>query len=198
MINKLGIYTILVCGALVWASEYFGLPRLGSIALILFGLWVAANGVGVALKGQAELVNPEQSRFEFLSGVPEGLWSAIFITVGLGLIVFGGMDLFSPGGAERFLSQALNSPSGTGVLVGVIGLMVAANGVISLLSGSAAVTGKVGRLEEFEFRASAIWHVLVGTLMLSLALALILVPGWLKAVFDFIVAGIKSWILSRL
>ena len=198
MINKLGIYTILVSGALVWASEYFGLPRLGSMALILFGLWVAANGVGVALKGQAELVNLEQSRFEFLSGVPAGLWSAIFITVGLGLIVFGGMDLFSPGGAERFLSQALNSPSGTGVLVGVIGLMVAANGVISLLSGSAAAPGKVGRLEEFEFRASAVWHLLVGTLMVSLALALILVPGWLKAVFDFIVAGIKSWILSGL
>jgi len=198
MNNKLGIYTILVSGALVWASEYFGLPWLGSIALVLFGLWVAANGVGVAIKGQVELVNPEYRRYEFLSGVPAGLWSAIFITIGLGLMIFGGMDLFSPGGAERFLSQALNSPSGTGVLVGVVGFMVAANGVIGLLSGSAVASEKAGRLEEFEFRASGVWHILVGTLMLSLAMALILVPGWLKAVFDFIVAGIKSWILSRL
>jgi hypothetical protein len=34
--------------------------------------------------------------------------------------------------------------------------------------------------------------------MISLAMALILVPGLLKAVFDLIVAGIKAWFLSRL
>lgn len=197
MIDKLGFYIILLSGGLVYASEYFQLPRLASTAMMLFGLWVAACGVEIAFKGEVRLINRESRRYEFFSGIPASLWAAIFIGAGALILLFGFLDLARPGGTDSFLDRLTNSPAGWGTVLGVVGLFVTASGAIRLLAGSASAYEKVGRLEEVGFRIGGAWRVLTGIVALSLATGLIFAPNVLKAMFDGLVDAGKNWLLSR-
>jgi len=197
MIEKLGVYVVLLSGGLVYANEYFGIPWLASLAIMLFGLWVAAWGVEVALKGEVKLINREYRRYEFFSGVPAGLWAAIFITTGGLLLFFGYLDWTSPGGTESFLDRLTNSPAGWGVVLGVAGLLVTAVGVIRLLAGSAMRDKRVSKFQELGFRLGGAWYTLFGLAMLSLAAGLFFAPSLLKSIFDGLVNLVKEWILSR-
>jgi hypothetical protein len=196
MIEKLGVYVVFVSGGLAWASDYFSIPQLATVALLLFGLWVVAWGVEVAVKGEVTLVNRERRRYEFFSGIPAGLWSAIFITTGIGILFLGWLDFSLPGGSEGFFDRVLNTPSGWGVLIGVAGLIVTASGVIHVISGSASVSEKVGRLEEFGYRAGGLLRTLIGSGMLILAAGLLIAPNLLKSLFDGMVKILEKWLVG--
>ena len=112
MIENLGIFIILISGALAWASDYFGLPWLASVALVLFGAWVIIWGIEIAFKGEVTLFNRERWRSEFFSGIPAGLWSAIFITFGAGIVFLAWLDFSSPAGIEGFLDRLVASDHG--------------------------------------------------------------------------------------
>jgi hypothetical protein len=197
MIEKLGVFAILLSGGLVYAGEYFGMPRLASAAIMLFGAWVAAWGVEIAIKGEVRLIHRQSRRYEFFSGIPARLWAAIFISIGVLILLFGFLDLTTRGGTVSFLERLTNSPAGWGTLLGVVGLFVTASGVIRLLAGSASASGKVDRLQEFGFRLGGAWHVLLGIVLLSLATGLIFAPNLMNAMFDALVDALKNWFLSR-
>ncbi len=194
MIENLGVYVFLVSGGLVWASERFSIPWLGSAAVLLFGLWVLAWGIEVAFKGEVTLINHDKRRYEFFSGIPAGLWSAIFITAGIGILFLGWLDLSALDGVESFMDRALNSPAGWGTLLGIVGMVVAASGVIRILAGSATVSGNVSRWEEFVFRTGGFLKTLVGAAFLLLAAGLLFAPGLVKAVFDGLVGIFTNWL----
>lgn len=196
LIEKLGIFMILVSGGLAWAGDYFSNPGLGSIGIILFGLWVVAWGVDVAVKGEVTLINSQRRRHEFFSGIPAGLWSAIFITAGLGILFLGWLDLSSPGGSEGFLERVLSSPAGWGTLLGIIGMVTTASGVIRMISGSGSISGRVGNLEEFGYRAGGVVRTLFGSGLILLAAGLLIAPEVVKALFDGLVEFITTWLFG--
>lgn len=196
MVENLGKYVILVCGGLVWASDRFSVPWLGSTAVLLLGLWLLAWGVEVALKGEVTLIDHEKRRYEFFTGIPARLWSAIFITAGLGILVVGWLNLSSPDGGEAFIEQALNSPAEWSILLGIVGMVVTASGMIRIISGSATLSENVSRWEEFGFRASGVLRALLGSVFLVLAAGLLFAPGWVKTLFVGLVEIFKNWFLS--
>lgn len=196
MIENLGIYIILISGALAWASDYFALPWLASVALVLFGAWVIIWGIEIAFKGEVTLFNRERWRSEFFSGIPAGLWSAIFITFGAGIVFLAWLDFSSPTGIEGFLDRLVASPGGWGLLLSLAGMIVTASGLIRLLAGSASVSGPVGRLEEFGFRLQGLISTLLGIGLLILAAGMLFAPSMLSALFRWLVEVVKARFLS--
>lgn len=154
MVENLGVIFIIISDGLAWASDYFALPIFASVAILLFGLWLITWGVEVALKGEVTLINHERQRYEFFSGLPAGLWSAIFITTGMGIVFLGWLDISNHGGCKGYLKNMLNSPGGWGVILGIAGTIVTTSGVIRVLTGSASDSEKMGGLEEVGSRAA--------------------------------------------
>jgi hypothetical protein len=196
MIEKLGIYVILISGGLAWASDYFALPRLASLALLLFGLWVVAWGVAIAVKGELTLFNEERWRHEFFSGVPAGLWSAIFVAFGAGILFLAWLDFTSPVGVEGFLDRLVASPGGWGLLLALGGMIFTAVGLIRLLSGSGSISAGVSRLEEFGIRVGGLVSTLCGVGLLALAASLLFAPNLLSALFHWLVEALKARFMS--
>lgn len=187
---------MLLSGGAIWVSEYLGIPKLASIAMMLFSLWMVAGGVEVAFKGEVTLINREHRRYEFFSGIPAGLWSVIYITTGLGFLGLAWLDFSSPGGSDGFFDRILNTPSGWGMIVGFAGMVTTATGVIRFLAGSASAHKKVGWIEEFGFRAGGLITTLIGMTLLALAAGLLFAPDLVHKLFTFLKSIVEDWLLS--
>jgi hypothetical protein len=196
MIEKLGIYVTFISGALVWAGEYFYLPWLASLALVLFGGWVILWGVEIAFKGKVTLFDEQRWRHQFFSGIPAGLWSALLITFGAGIVFLAWLDFSSPAGIEGFLDRLVTSPRGWGLLVALGGMIVTAGGLIRLLAGSAPLSGQVYRLEDWGVRLGGLVNTLFGAALLALAAGLLLAPGLLSSLFQWLVEAVKTRLLD--
>lgn len=187
MIKNIGIVVIIVSGGLVWLSEYFAISWMAPLGMMIFGMWVIANGVEIAIKGEATFFN----RVESSGGIAAGLWSAIFITFGIGILFFSWLNFSSPSGSDEFMDRLLASPGGWGLVTGLTGLVITAMGIIRLLAASAS-SSQVSRLEEFGTRLGGLVTTLLGLGLLLLAIGLLFFPDALSALFQWFLEALKD------
>jgi hypothetical protein len=197
--NRLGSLLLFLTVGIVFAADYFNLPRLNLMVVIGLGLFASISGIRIVLNGETttgrtNISNPNY--IERYSGLSARLFGAILVVSGLMIIGLGTLELFRPGGAGAFIDRLVSSSFGLASVVGLAGLMTAAFGVIRILSGSATSPGTHGKLVEFSIKAGGVVTALVGLGLLFLAVWAAIAPGWLQDVARQIVSYFQNLILK--
>lgn len=198
-LGRLGSLLIFLTVVIVLAADYFNLPGLNLIVAIGFGLAACIGGGRLVLQGEAydgriRINNPNYlQRYSDLSA---RLIGAILVISGVMIIGLGTLEVARPGGAGAFLERLASSTFGLASLVGLAGLMMAAFGVIRILSGSVTSPNTRGKLVAFSIKAGGVITTLIGLSLLFLAIWAAFAPGFLQDVARQIASYFQNLILN--
>ena len=170
-----------------------GLFCLGPV-LILFGMntfttrWLGFKP-GRFPSGQYEQHKNEYERY---TGLSAQLWGVYFILIGLLLMAFGVGYAVYPGGPQKLWSQLLGTHLGVGLVLGLIGLLVALDGFIRVLAGSAGrnvgLPTNVGNCLD-RFVGGIVF--LIGMALIGAAAVVTFIPGLIDSIFQIIISPLK-------
>jgi hypothetical protein len=166
-----------------------GLFCLGPILLIFGGHTITTRWLGFWPKkyrsGEFEIYRNQYERY---TGLSAQLWGVYFILIGLLVMAFGVGYAVYPGGPEKLWAALLGTHWGVGIVLGLIGLLVALDGFIRVLAGSAGrniglPTGVGNCLDRFV--GGVVF--LLGMALIGIAAVVTFIPGLLNDLFGAIV-----------
>jgi hypothetical protein len=178
---------ILLAVGLLYAGEYFNLPRIKLLVVLGFGLFTCFRGIRFllpndALIGQAWL-NKSNDDLQY-DGLAAKLMGGILVVCGLWIVGLDLLEIFSPGSAGAFLNRLSSSPAGLASLVGLAGIFMIVFGVIRIISASKPSHDSQTRWIELKAKASGTILALVGLILIFGSIWSAFSPGWLQTALE--------------
>ena len=175
MSGRLYSLLIFLSAGILYAGEYFNLPRLKLIVVLGFGVITCISGLRMLIpretfEGPTWLKYP--NNFQQYEGLSAKLMGGILLVCGLMIVGLDVLEIFKPGGAEAFLNRMVSSQSGLASVIGLAGIFTIVFGVIRILSASTASPS--GGNKWIELKAK-----LGGAILALVGLSLILVSIWM-------------------
>lgn len=167
--RRLNSLLIFLAVGLLYAGEYFNLPRLKLVVVLGFGLFACISGLRILMQDGAFEGQPwfdGENKFQQYEGVSAKLLGGILVVFGLMVIGLDLLEIFRPGGAETFLNRMASSPAGLASMLGLAGIFVIVFGVIRILSANTASFGGQNRWIELKVKAGGVVLVLIGFLLI--------------------------------
>jgi hypothetical protein len=162
---------ILLVAGLVFMGLAEGGPGRQAAGLILAGLGVVLAFLPGAIAGQL-ILDPGRDTTDTNLGTAVRLWSAVMITIGTAIFLFGLIQLISPQTAARFAA----SRSALGVIFILGGSAVSFYNLVRILGLQAADETLRSTLSLFSARFSSFLGVLLGLFAVVAGLVMILAP----------------------
>jgi hypothetical protein len=164
---------ILLAVGLLYAGEYFNLPRIKLLVVLGFGLFTCFRGIRFllpndALIGQAWL-NKSNDDLQY-DGLAAKLMGGILVVCGLWIV---GLDLL-----------VSSSPAGLASVVGLAGIFMIVFGVIRILSASKPSHDSQTRWIELKAKAGGTILALVGLILIFGSIWSAFSPGWLQTALE--------------
>jgi hypothetical protein len=184
--SQLSSLLIFLAAGIVYAGEYFNLPRLKLVVVLGLGVFACINGVRILMQGEAfegRIKVSNSNDIPRYADLSEMLIGAIQVIIGLMIIGLSLLEIFKPGGAGAFVDRLVSSTVGLASVIALAGIFMAVFGVIRILSGRATSPGTGSKLNEMGIKAGGAITALVGFSLLLLAIWLALSPSSLKDVF---------------
>lgn len=193
-LRRLSSLLIFITAGLVYAAEYFNLNWIKLTVIIGLGLLAGINGVrlvmqGEAFQGRIRPGNPAST--QKYADISARLFGAILVTSSLMIVGLCLLELFIPGGASAFLDRLVGSTFGLASIIALAGILLAAFGVIRILSGSVINPAAHSRLIEFKMIAGGVITALAGLGLLLLAIGSAFSPSLLQKVFGWILSALQ-------
>jgi hypothetical protein len=161
---------LLVAGMILTAVSA-DTPWRKAIGVVLAGLGVTIAFLPGALAGRL-IFDLERDTSDSRLGTAVRLWSAVMIGIGLGIMYFGLLQLFSPQAAARFI----NSRGGMGVLFIVGGSAVSFYYLVRFLGLRAGESTWRAELSLISSRLYSLAGMAVGLFFIASGLVLLLAP----------------------
>lgn len=168
LIEKAGVFVIVIAGGMVYLAEYFHLPSLIPIAIGVFGLFGVWLGLDTFIQGKIRLWNRLYSRREDYSGAPARLLGTLIFLFGTGVSLYAFLEWTQPGTAGNYLAGLVGSSRGWGILLIAFGFFTLLFGLIRLFAGSAHRPEERSGIVDFTYRMRGSVNIVVGVLMLIL------------------------------
>lgn len=197
--ERIGLTLFLLAGGMAVAKDYFDFPWLSGLAGILFGLVAIVASIQIFSKGEAIEGKSSLSDKRYVvrfTGVSATLVAIFLLMGGLFISGLGVFNLFGNENANDLMSNSVGSPLILGIIIGLVGLMIAVYGSTRLLSGSGTTPGAYSSYIEFGFRVGGALSVLVGLAMILLALGLIIMPDTIISLVDTAWQSIQRLVLQ--
>jgi len=184
--SRLGSLLIFLAAGIVYAGEYFNLPRLKLVVVLGLGVFASINGVRILMQretfaGWFKVSNPNDN--QRYADISARLIGAIQMIIGLMIVSLTLLEIFKPGGSGAFVDRLVSSTVGLASVIALAGIFIAVFGVIRILSSSAASPGNQSRLTELSTKAGGAITAFVGFGLIFLAIWVALSPSSLKEVF---------------
>jgi hypothetical protein len=206
MKNKLSWFPVVLfflAVILMFAADRLGLPALRFAAVIVIGLTAVLSGIQFIITREAFFLpsgrDSLRRRAESYSGLAAQIWGLIFVLFGLIFIGIGVIGSANPEGGFSFVERALETATGWGVLLMVIGVFVTLYGATRVLAGGAHTSGASAwlQLRDMGYRLFGFVVVVVGLLLLAVGYLLFASPetltGWIEQWRPTLDAGLWSY-----
>ena len=137
--NVIYICLFLVGVGCLNVGKQVGLIPLTSLGLVCFGLILIIYGIALFHRKRLEfqLKKGDIGPHEVYTGLSAQLWGVYFGLMGIFVAAFAIAYGFYPGGPDKFWAALLGTSLGWGMVLILIGLMVAIEGVIHIIAGTA-------------------------------------------------------------
>jgi hypothetical protein len=160
----------LIMGVLLASEDVpLPLPRPEALAAVFFGAAVVVAFIENILP--LNLIFPDWAleQVESSGGLAERLWGMILLSIGFIMIFAGLAEWFSPGWLGRYL---LDSPSGQGLVIFVVGILILMRGAIYVLVSQDSGGQFTRVLANLSSRAFGVLLIILGLGLVGL--------GWLR------------------
>lgn len=178
--RRLSSLLIFLSAGLLYAGEYFNLPRLKLVVVLGFGLFACIRGLSMLIPREIldrlpwlKLPNDYPQDESLSAKLMGGIW----VVFGLMIIGLDLLEIFKPGGAEAFLDRLVSSTFGLASLVGLAGIFMVVFGVIRILSASTAAPGDQNNWVELKAKAGGGILALIGLILILGSIWLALSPS---------------------
>ena len=167
--RRLSSLLIFLSAGILYAGEYFNLPRLKLVVLLGFGLFACLRGIRFLLpndtSSEQTWLNKSNDNLQY-DGLAAKLMGGILLVFGLMIVGLVLLEIFKPGEADAFLERLVNSSSGLASLIGLAGIFMIVFGVIRILSANAASSNGQNQWIEFKTKAGGVILALVGLILI--------------------------------
>jgi len=178
--RRLGSLLIFLSAGILYAAEYFNLPRLNLVVVLGFGLFACINGLKMLRQEETFESRTglyDLNKFQQYEGLSANLMGGILVVFGLMIVGLDLLEIFKPGGAGAFLNRLASSPSGLASVIGLAGIFMIVFGVIRILSANASSTRGQNKWMEFKAKAGGAVLVLIGLILILGSIWMALSPG---------------------
>jgi len=178
--RRLGSLLIFLSAGILYAAEYFNLPRLNLVVVLGFGLFACINGLKMLRQEETFESRTglyDLNKFQQYEGLSANLMGGILVVFGLMIVGLDLLEIFKPGGARAFLNRLASSPSGLASVIGLAGIFMIVFGVIRILSANASSTRGQNKWMEFKAKAGGAVLVLIGLILILGSIWMALSPG---------------------
>lgn len=193
--NATQIGLLVVAVACLYAGKQTGNNLLTSLGLFCFGPILLITGIDLFIRKRLGF-QPRRwkaGQYELYTGLSAQMWGVYFSLMGIMVMAFALAYGLYPGGPEKFWSDLLGTRLGLGFVLFLIGLMVAIDGVIRILAGTAGhnvgLPANVGNCLE---RIGGGIVFLFGMALIGIALILNLAPGIVDQLFHWVVSRFSA------
>jgi hypothetical protein len=188
---QIGLFVVGV--ACLYAGKQTRNNLLSSLGLVCFGLVLLIAGISLIVRKRLEfqLKKGDIGPHEIYTGLSAQLWGVYFSLLGILMMAFGVAYGLYRGGPEKFWADLLGTRLGVGFVLFLIGLMIAIDGVIRLLAGTAGhnvvLPANVGNCLE---RAGGAIITLFGMALIGCGVVIVLAPGIFDRMLHTILSGL--------
>ena len=162
---------VLLTAGLIFMGLSEGGPGRKAVGLALAGLGVIVAFLPGALAGQL-ILDPDRDISDTYLETAVRLWSAVMITIGLGIFLFGLIQVILPATAARFAA----SRSGMGTLFILGGSAIAFYNLVRMLGLQPGVESWRATLSLYSGRLVSFLGILLGMVVAVVGLVMMLAP----------------------
>lgn len=176
--SRLQLILFAIGAGLLYAGQNWGVRWAGDVGIAFLGVLLVAVGVDTGLNRLALFrANGWANIVDTYRGVLEFLWAAILICAGLLIVTVVAVNWIVPGGVGNIWSDMLQSSTGIGAILSIIGLMVMLNGLIRALAGSPGMAfARPGTLSSLADKLVGAAGVGVGMVVAAVGFVLLVAP----------------------